>query len=90
MNNPSTFRAEPNSGGAAWDDHASLHRSNDGGGLLSDLKAARHGTLAELIRFVMNLPEAEQEGYVIDKSGDHRLTIGDIRRLYRKADFPGA
>lgn len=90
MSNPSTYKAEPDAGGPAWDDHGSLHRSNDGGGLLSDLKAVRNGTLAELIRFVMNLPEAEQDGYVIEKAGDHRLTIGDIRRLYRKADFPRA
>jgi hypothetical protein len=89
MSNPSTFKAEPNShAGPRWDDHASLHRSNDGGGLLSDLKAVRHGTLAELIRFVASLPEHEQGDYTIEKAGDHRLGIGEILALSRRSDFP--
>ena len=89
MSNPSTFKAEPNPGsGPDWGDHASLHRSNDGGGLLSDLKAVRSGKLADLIRFVTTLPESEQDHYVIDKAGDHRLGIGEIRALSRRADFP--
>lgn len=89
MSNPSTFKAEPNGhSGPDWGDHASLHRSNDGGGLLSDLKAVRHGSLADLIRFVVNLPADEQDHYVIEKAGDHRLTIGEIRTLSRRADFP--
>lgn len=91
MSNPSTFKAEPNSGsGQAWDDHASLHRTNDGGGLLADLKAVRHGSLAELIRFVTSLPESEQPGYSIEKAGDHRLGIGEILALSRRPDFPRA
>jgi len=89
MSNPSTFKAEPNShSGSGWDDHASLHRSNDGGGLLSDLKALRHGTLGELIRYVANLPESEQGDYTIEKAGDHRLGIGEILALSRRSDFP--
>jgi hypothetical protein len=87
MSNPSTFRAEPHSG-PGWDDHAALHRSNDGGGLLSDLKAVRHGHLAELVRFVTSLPESERSHYVIERSGDHRLGIGEILALSRRSDFP--
>lgn len=85
---PSTFKAEPGNGGIDWDDPSSLHRGDDGGGLLHDLKTVRHGTLAELIRFVLTLPEAQQSGYCIEKSGDHRLMIGEIRALSRRADFP--
>lgn len=89
MSNPSTFKAEPSANsGPGWDDYASLHRSNDGGGLLSDLKAVRHGSLAELIRFVTRLPEREQSHYVIEKSGDHRFAIGEILALSRRGDFP--
>jgi hypothetical protein len=89
MSNPSTFRAEPNGrSGPDWDDVASLHRSNDGGGLLSELKAVRHGPLAELVRFVLCLPEAERSHYVIEKAGDHRLGIGEILALSRRPDFP--
>jgi hypothetical protein len=91
MSNPSTFKAEPATGwGPGWDDHATLHRSDDGGGVLSDLKSVRSGTLAELIRFVVNHTEAEQDRYVIEKAGDHRLTIGEIRNLSRRPDFPPA
>ncbi len=89
MSNPSTFKAEPNDKSRPnWDDHASLHRKNDGGGVLSDLKAVRQGSLAELIRFVISLPAAEQNRYVIEKSGDHRLDIGEILALSRRSDFP--
>ena len=89
MSNPSTFKAEPNEGsGTGWDDYSALHRSDDGGGLLSDMKAVRHGTLAELVRFVVSLPESEREHYVIEKLGDHRLGIGEILALSRRADFP--
>jgi hypothetical protein len=88
MSNPSTFKAEPHASGPGWDDHAALHRSNDGGGLLSDLKAVRHGTLAELVRFVISLPEHEQQRYVIEKAGDHCLRIGEILALSRRPDFP--
>jgi hypothetical protein len=89
MSNPSTFKAEPNShSGPRWDEQASLHRSNDGGGLLSELKTLRHGSLAELIRYVAHLPEAEQGDYTIEKAGDHRLGIGEILALSRRSDFP--
>jgi len=44
--------------------------------------------LSELIRYVIALPEAERDRYVIEKSGDHRLTTGEIMALSRRADFP--
>jgi hypothetical protein len=87
---PSTFKGEPAHPGIDWDDPSSLHRSDDGGGLLNGLKSIRQGGLAELIRFVLTLPEAERSRYVIDKSGDHRLMIGEILALSRRPDFPKA
>lgn len=89
MTQPTTFRAEPDDGGFDWNESASLHRSNDGGGLFSEFKAARHGTLAELVRFVVSLPEEDRKDYEIEKAGDHRLTPGEIMALSRRADFPG-
>jgi hypothetical protein len=71
-----------------WDDFSELHVKDDGGGLLSGIKAIRQGTLAELVYFVASLPEEERDQYVIEKSGDHRLTIGEILMLSRRADFP--
>lgn len=85
---PSTFKGGPVHAGIDWDDPSSLHRGDDGGGLLNGMKAVRHGGLAELIRFVLTLPESEQGRYVIDKSGDHRLRIGEILALSRRPDFP--
>jgi hypothetical protein len=90
MSHPSTFKAQPSNSGIGWDDSASLHRSDDGGGLLGSFKAVRHGSLAELIRFVRSLPEHEQPDYAIEKAGDHRLPIGEILALSRRADFPAA
>lgn len=85
---PSTFKAEPAGHGIDWDDPSSLHRGDDGGGVLHDLKTIRHGTLAELVRFVLTLPEGQRPRYAIQKSGDHRLSIGEILALSRRPDFP--
>ena len=88
---PTTIRAEPSGGfGPGWNDASSLHRSDDGGGVLSGLKSVRHGTLAELIRFILTLPESERGKYEIEKSGDHRLSNGEIIALSQRADFPAA
>lgn len=72
-----------------WESHAELQRRADGGGLLHDFKAIRTGTLAELIRFVTLLPEAEQGDYAVLKEGDHVLEIGELRALAARPDFPG-
>lgn len=71
-----------------WNDSAELHKCQDGGGLFHNLKTIRRGTVAELIEFVMDLPEEKQDDYAIEKSGDHTFRIGEIRHLYRRADFP--
>ena len=87
---PSTIRGEP--GGKspiAWDDAATLHRAGDEG-LLSELTATRHGTLADLVRYIALLPDADRAGYVVERSGDHRLTLEEVLELYAQADFPHA
>lgn len=89
--NPTTTQAEPTSGTTAstgWNDSAELHKCEDGGGLFNRLKTIRRGTLAELIAFVMDMPDDQQDDYAIQKDGDHRLSIGEIRRLSRRDDFP--
>lgn len=91
MTNPTTFKGEPqDSPEIEWSDAASLHRRAAGGGVLADLKALRKGTLAALVRQVIQMPEAEQSNYVILKAGDHMLQIGEIRVLSRRPDFPKA
>ena len=88
-NNPTTFQGESgDQTGIGWDDHAELHQREDGGGLAHQFKTIRRGTFGELINFVMDLPEAEQPRYAIQKSGDRRYEIGEIRNLYRRPDFP--
>ena len=56
--------------------------------MLSELKALRHGTLAEMIRFLMLLPEEERPRYVIDRPGSSRLSYADARTLAAHPDFP--
>jgi hypothetical protein len=73
-----------------WNDFSELHEKRDGGGLFSGLKAIRQGTLADLVHFVVSLPEADREQYVIEKSGDHQLDLGEIMRLSRRPDYPHA
>ncbi len=71
-----------------WNDFSELHVKDDGGGLLSGLKAIRQGTLADLVHFVASLPAEERDQYIIEKSGDHRLDAGEILMLSRRPDFP--
>lgn len=86
---PSTVQATNTTPvGFGWDDSAELHKCEDGGGLFHRFKTIRRGTVAELINFVMDLPEEKREDYAIQKDGDHTLKIGEIRTLFRRADFP--
>ena len=86
---PPTFGTDPRlHGDVGWDDYCTLHR-DPGGGLLYELKSVRRGILAELIRFVMLLPESERRAYTIEKPGDHQLDYREIANLAGRADFPG-
>lgn len=86
---PTTIEGESGGhAGTAWNDAAELHKCEDGGGLFHRLKTIRRGTLAELISFVLSLPEDQQGDYAIEKEGDHQLRIGEIRALSRRPDFP--
>jgi hypothetical protein len=86
---PSTIHAGENAPkGFGWNDSAELHKCEDGGGLFHRFKTLRRGTVAELIHFVMGLPEEKQQDYAIQKDGDHTLKIGEIRSLSRRSDFP--
>ncbi|GGC18419.1 hypothetical protein GCM10011371_02470 [Novosphingobium marinum] len=88
--NPTTFHGEPGDRKPVdWDDSSELHLHEDNGGVLHRFKTIRRGTLAELIDVVMDLPEDEQPRYSIQKAGDHRLEIGEIRALFSRPDFPG-
>jgi hypothetical protein len=89
-NSPTTFRGEPaDRGTPGWDRPASLHRSGDGG-VLSPFRTIRSGTLAQLVRYVAGLPEAERSRYEIVKEGDHRLHLAEIMALAGRSDFPGS
>ena len=72
-----------------WEDFSELHKTDDGGGVLSSFKAVRQGTLAQLVHFVASLPEHEHKDYTIVKSGDHRLSPAEIMLLTRRPDYPG-
>ncbi len=85
---PPATNASDSPKGVNWSDHATLHRSDDGAGVLYAMKAVRRGTLSEMVSFVMSLPESERGSYVIEKAGDHRLAIGEIRALASRPDFP--
>ncbi|QFT77620.1 hypothetical protein [Erythrobacter sp. THAF29] len=78
------------SGSLDWEAYCTLHRADDGGGLLDAVKSIRHGSLAELVRYIMLLPSERRTEYVIEKAGDHRLGYGEIAALARRDDFPFA
>lgn len=88
MTNPTTFQGESGGTGAIdWNDSSDLLKKGDTG-VGFQFKAIRRGSFAELIRFVLNLPESEQDDYVIQKSGDRQFGIADIRTLAASPDFP--
>ena len=86
---PSTFQADTDeSTGIQWDDRASLHRTDDGGGVLDKGKGLRSGTFAELIAHMMLLPEEERGQYYIDKAGDRKYSAEEVAGLAGHPDFP--
>jgi hypothetical protein len=86
---PSTYEGTPNNGDeTAWDDRASLHKANDGGGVLDGAKALQHGSFAEMIRRLLLMPESERSQYVIEKAGDRRYTAAEAAALATRSDFP--
>ena len=88
---PSTFNAEDTyRPGIQWDDRASLHRVDDGGGLLDKSKGLRDGTFADLVRHMMLLPEDERAAYCIEKAGDREYHAAEVAQLAALPDFPHA
>ena len=86
---PSTYRgADTHREGVDWDDRAAIHKRGDGRGLFDGAKALHRGTLAEMVRLIMTMPETERGDYVIQKSGDHRLDPPEILALAAREDFP--
>lgn len=90
---PTTFGGESAGdelarGAIDWDDHATLHRREGGGGLLHGFTAIRNGTFGELVRFVANLPLADRADYMIEKAGDRQYQAPEIMVLARRADLP--
>ena len=86
---PTTFAAEAaHDSGIGWNDHATLHLRDGGGGLLHSFKQLRSGTLAQLVAFVGALPAAERGAYMIEKSGDRQYDPGEIMALAARPDFP--
>ena len=88
---PSTFKGGDNHAhGIQWDDRASLHRVDDGDGVLDAAKGLRSGTFAELIRHMMLMPEDERAQYCIEKAGDREYHAAEVAGLSQRPDFPAA
>jgi hypothetical protein len=86
--NPTTYQGEPGDIDFDWDDAADLQKAGDSG-VLRGFQTVRRGTVAELVSYVLNMPEDDQPNYAIQKSGDARFEIGAIRALARRSGFPG-
>ena len=87
---PQTIDAEPTGhDGIDWDDHATIHRADDGGGIFDPLKAIHRGTLAQMVAMLRAMPEDERGQFVIEKAGDSKLTPDQVEALAAREDFPG-
>ncbi|WP_370187963.1 hypothetical protein [Qipengyuania sp.] len=86
---PSTYKGDAaHRDGIEWDDRASLHRTDDGDGVLEGAKGLRSGTFAELVRHMMLMPEKERARYYIEKAGDREYHAAEVARLAQRSDFP--
>ena len=86
---PSTFDGDTSEHkGFAWDDRASLHRKDDGGGVLDSAKGLRSGTFADIVRHMMLLPAEERSAYYIEKAGDREYHADEVAALAGRPDFP--
>lgn len=86
---PTTFGEGTPKNGIEWDDMAALHREDDGDGIFEDAKSLNRGTFAEMIAFVMALPEGDRHKYVIQKAGDRMFRYPEIRELSEHPEYPG-
>ncbi len=85
---PTTFAGESGSDDPiGWEDQAVLHRRSDGG-LLHDFKVVRHGTLAELVHQIIQLPAEVRSQYKIERPGGRDYEPHEITALAKRPDFP--
>ena len=86
---PSTYKAKKTiRSSVEWDDRAALHRADDGEGVFDGGKALRRGTFAEMINYLVLLPEDERSKYLIEKAGDREYSAHEAIELSQRADFP--
>ena len=87
---PSTIRAGTNDAeGIDWDDHASIHRADDGDGVFDAFKGLHRGTMAQMVAMLRTLPEDERSSLVIQKAGDRKYSAAEAMALAEREDFPG-
>ena len=86
---PSTFGSSTKpSGEQAWNDRATiLPVSQDGQDAGASVPLQR-GTFAQMIRHLLLLPEAERQGYVIQKAGDRLYSADEAIALASEPGFP--
>lgn len=86
---PSTFRGgTTDSSTLDWQDGAAIHLKTQADGVLHGMGAIHHGTLAQMVAMIANMPPEKRSDYVIEKAGDHRLDTAEIMDLAGRADFP--
>lgn len=86
---PSTFEGTPlKSDEHAWNDRAALHAKATSDGILSGGNALKRGTFAEMIRYLVEMPEETRADYVIEKAGDREYSAAEAVALASRDDFP--
>jgi hypothetical protein len=86
---PSTFGGNTsNSGEEAWDDRAAIVPSTQDAQLSNGGIPLLRGTFAEMIRHIVQLPEDDRQGYVIQKAGDRTYSAEEAMALASQPGFP--
>ena len=84
---PSTYSAdETHREGIQWDDRASIHKKDDGQGLLDGMKGLYRGSFAEMVRMLVSMPDRDE--FVIQKAGDRQFSADEAVALSNQPDFP--
>ena len=72
-----------------WTARAEAHHRDDGGSdMFYDFKQLRTGPLAEVVRWVRDLPRDERARVIVDAAGLGSLNIHEVNALAARPDFP--
>ncbi|MEZ5708860.1 MAG: hypothetical protein R3E02_05675 [Blastomonas sp.] len=73
-----------------WNASATVHARDDAGSdMYFDFRTEKHGTLAEMVAYVMALPHEQSARLVIDIASGGTVNMAQIVAMAQRSDYPG-